>query len=108
MTGQAVSVTYSVFREFENLDTTGPAPLGFESYTSRGVSFIPASGFANGSKTVMVVPTDCTRDTKRESAKSGNLYATHATCEQANFGCNLLTPLVDLEGFEPGRPVDST
>src|SRR5215813_15426629 len=43
------------------------------------------------STTVMVVPTDSTRDTRGKSAKSGNLYATYATCEQANFGCNLLT-----------------
>src|SRR5262249_20531549 len=57
------------------------------------------------SKTVMVVPTDSTRDTRGKSAKSGNLYATYATCELANFGCNLLTPLVDLEGFEPSTSV---
>jgi hypothetical protein len=34
-------------------------------------------------QTIMGLQTNSTRDTRGESAKSGNLYATPATCEEA-------------------------
>ena len=60
-----------------------------------------SSDSAKRLQTIMGFQTDSTRDTRGESAKSGNLYATRATCESPTFGCNLLNPLVDLKGFEP-------
>jgi hypothetical protein len=40
---------------------------------------------ANRPKMVMLVSVDSTRDTSDKSAKSGNLYATHATRQEAYF-----------------------